>query len=118
MKIVRIHADDAGETAIEPIRPEWVARRANAHEALLVARPRIVLRSWDAQELDLHNAPERRLLVMLDGSLEIESSRGHRVTLGPGDVLLAEDVDGRGHRARWSGERGARMLMVLLDEPK
>jgi hypothetical protein len=50
--------------------------------------------------LSWHNAPERQYVITLSGTLEFETRDGSRFLLGPGDVLLAEDTTGGGHRWR------------------
>lgn len=47
-----------------------------------------------------HNAPCRQYIVMLEGSVDIEIGSGEVRRFGPGDILLAEDVKGRGHFSR------------------
>ena len=65
-------------------------------------------RSW-------HNAPWRQYVVTLSGTWEIETSDGDIRRFGPGDVLLAEDLTGKGHVNRVDGlvER----LMIHAREP-
>ena len=46
-----------------------------------------------------HPAPRRQWVVTLAGSVEIVVGDGTRMTFGPGDVFLAEDVTGQGHIA-------------------
>jgi quercetin dioxygenase-like cupin family protein len=50
--------------------------------------------------LDWHNAPCRQYVITLSGTLRFETRSGATFTLAPGDVLLAEDVTGGGHRWR------------------
>ena len=49
---------------------------------------------------DFHNAPARQFVILLDGEIEITSSLGETRKFGPGDILLAEDTEGKGHRSR------------------
>ena len=51
-----------------------------------------------------HNAPRRQFIVHLEGSVEVEASAGEIRRFGPGAVVLAEDLDGRGHVTTWAGE--------------
>jgi quercetin dioxygenase-like cupin family protein len=53
--------------------------------------------------LDWHCAPRRQYSISLAGHAEIEVGDGTIVRLGPGDVLLAEDLTGQGHIARVVG---------------
>jgi quercetin dioxygenase-like cupin family protein len=52
---------------------------------------------------DFHNAPRRQYVVMLSGTMEIETGLGEKRVLHPGDVLIAEDVTGKGHITRSVG---------------
>jgi hypothetical protein len=47
-----------------------------------------------------HPAPRRQLVFMLAGRVEYECGDGARCVFGPGDILLADDTAGQGHRAR------------------
>jgi hypothetical protein len=65
-----------------------------------------------------HNAPHRRYVVVLKGRFEVEVENGGKTkSFGPGDVLLAEDLTGKGHLTRAVGEDTVWMF-VELDEPK
>jgi quercetin dioxygenase-like cupin family protein len=50
--------------------------------------------------LDWHCAPRRQYTITLSGEAEIEASDGTVQRVGPGDVLLAEDLTGKGHITR------------------
>ena len=58
---------------------------------------REVLPSYD---YDFHTAPQRQYIILLDGEIEIETSLGEKRILKGGDVILAEDTTGKGHRTR------------------
>ena len=45
----------------------------------------------------LHNAPATNYVITLLGEVEFETSRGHKFTIKPGDLLMAEDIHGLGH---------------------
>jgi hypothetical protein len=47
--------------------------------------------------LDWHCAPRRQYSISLSGMAEIEVGDGTVARVGPGDVVLAEDLTGRGH---------------------
>jgi hypothetical protein len=52
---------------------------------------------------DWHTATRRQYVITLSGQGEIEVAGGRKIPLGPGDVLLAEDVTGKGHISRTIG---------------
>ena len=50
--------------------------------------------------LDWHDAPRRQYVITIRGEIEIGASDGTLKRIGPGDILLAEDLTGRGHTCR------------------
>ena len=69
------------------------------------------------QEPAPHHAPRRQFVVFLDGWVRITTSDGDTRTLPAGSVVLAEDVDGRGHVTEL--EPGIRrVLQIPLDRPE
>ncbi|MBI2917121.1 MAG: hypothetical protein HYY01_03920 [Chloroflexi bacterium] len=50
--------------------------------------------------MDWHNAPRRQFVIILAGEVEYGVGDGSVRRLGAGDVLLAEDLTGKGHTAR------------------
>lgn len=64
--------------------------------------------------LDWHNAPCRQYVITLSGALLFETRLGATFTLAPGDVLLAEDTTGGGHRWRLTNADPWRRVYVTL----
>lgn len=61
---------------------------------------------------DWHNAPRKQFIVVLGGTLEIEVPEGVR-RFGPGSLVLAEDLTGKGHLTRFDSAS-----FVLLPVPE
>jgi hypothetical protein len=49
---------------------------------------------------DFHTAPRRQYLLYLTAQVELGFGDGSTVRMEPGDVLLVEDLTGRGHSSR------------------
>ena len=58
-----------------------------------------------------HTARQRQFVVYLAGETEQEASDGEIRRVGPGDVILAEDTTGKGHRSR---NLGGEQLVVFI----
>lgn len=63
-----------------------------------------------------HQDPVPRFVVTLSGTLEFETKSGARFTIRPGDVLLAQDNSGSGHKWRLLGSEPWRRAYVVYDE--
>jgi hypothetical protein len=64
--------------------------------------------------LDWHCAPRRQYSISLSGLAEIEVGDGTVARVGPGDVVLAEDLTGRGHVTRVVGDQPRFYAIVPL----
>ena len=63
---------------------------------------------------DWHADPEPQYVITLTGTLEFTTRDGERFTLRPGDVLLAEDNVGTGHKWRLIDDQPWRRAYVVL----
>jgi len=116
LKITRVYADAAGESHFEdieiPLRDGGtIGRLSDRHPAAS-----IIFRENDADyDFDWHCAPQRQYIILLDGEIEIETSDGQRRRFRGGDIVLVEDVSGRGHRTRNVTRQARRSVFVTLD---
>ena len=67
-------------------------------------------------KLDWHCAPRRQYSISLTGETEIEVGDGTVARLGPGDVVLAEDLTGQGHVTRVVGDQPRFYAIVPLKD--
>ena len=65
-------------------------------------------------EYTWHTVVCREYVVTIGGQAEIEVGNGEKRRFGRGDVLLAEDVTGMGHRTRAVGKKPWRQIFVTL----
>src|SRR5947199_8221708 len=66
---------------------------------------------------DWHEAPEPQYVITLSGTLEFTTRDGETFVLRPGEVLLAADTTGTGHRWRLIDDQPWRRLYVELPLP-
>jgi quercetin dioxygenase-like cupin family protein len=94
--IVRIYTGPDGQTHFEDLHlPGEVALKAGAN---------LVFRSFPADYFsDWHTAPRQQYIFILAGQMEIGIGDGTKRQFGPGDVVLADDLTGKGHTTRSVG---------------
>jgi hypothetical protein len=63
---------------------------------------------------DWHVAPRRQLVITLSGRGEIEVSGGKKISVGPGNMELAEDLTGKGHITRVVGSEDRVTVQIPL----
>jgi len=61
-----------------------------------------------------HKDPIPRFVLTLSGTLEFETRGGRTFIIRPGDILLAEDNTGTGHRWKLIGEEPWRRAYVVF----
>lgn len=116
MKITRIYTGEDGESHFEDVEVALEDRGAIGAISALAPATGIVFRETPGDyDLDYHNAPRRQYVVNLDAAVEIETGDGSKRVLQPGEILLAEDTTGRGHRSRAVGGQPRRSIFVTLD---
>jgi quercetin dioxygenase-like cupin family protein len=110
MKVVRIYTGADNQTHFQDLDVETFATLATR-----VGEGPVRLNQGPAKSFsDFHNAPRRQYVVMTSGELEIEIGDGTKRQLSPGDVLVAEDLTGKGHITRGVGETPRISLAVPL----
>jgi len=110
MKVVRIYTGADNQTHFQELDLE-----AFTTLSAQVGTGPVRLNQGAARSLsDFHNAPRRQYVVMMAGQLEIEIGDGSKRVLEPGDVLVAEDLTGKGHITRGVGEQPRVSLSVPL----
>ena len=65
---------------------------------------------------DWHDAPNSQYVITLAGVLEFATVGGETVTLRPGDVLVAEDHTGSGHKWRLINDEPWKRAYVIFKE--
>ncbi|WP_231651080.1 cupin domain-containing protein [Pseudomonas californiensis] len=61
-----------------------------------------------------HPAPEAQYVITLSGTLEFSTTGGENFVLHPGDVLVAQDTTGPGHRWKLLDDQPWRRAYIIL----
>ncbi len=115
MKYTRIYADAQGESHFEDVEVDMKTAPYNTGAISdMFAAKGVMFRVSPDYFVDWHNAPHRQFVVNVTGTLEVTVSDGTTRRFGPGTVLLAEDVTGKGHTSRSLGGQERLSLFIPL----
>ena len=116
MQVVRIYTGEDGESHFEDVEVPLKDLGAIGRISSLHPATGLVFREVDGDyDFDFHTAPRRQYVVNLDAAVDIEVGDGTRRRIGPGEILLAEDTTGRGHRSIAVDGKPRRCLFVTID---
>jgi quercetin dioxygenase-like cupin family protein len=117
MAIIRIYAGADGKSHFEELTPRFEPKGDQSESAELIPGSGITIRRFDAKRSNpWHHAPGKAAVFTLSGAVDIEIGDGTVRRLGPGDVLIAEDLTGQGHATREVGPEPRVSIFVPLSQ--
>jgi quercetin dioxygenase-like cupin family protein len=113
--LTRLYAGPDGQTHAEKVEvklmPSATVAGREESETFKVSGVRVF--RWPPGHVqDSHNASQRQYALTLSGQGEVELPGGEKIPLDPGQILLAEDVTGKGHITRSIGSEDWVFLML------
>ena len=118
MRVHNLYVDDKGESHWRDVEVEYVeTTRAGRLSKRLPATGIIFREVQPDYDLDWHPAPRRQYIINLDAGVELTASDGEARKIGAGEVILVEDVWGKGHLSKALDRKIRNCIFVTLDEP-
>jgi hypothetical protein len=100
-QVCRIYSDASGDTHFENVTIPLTDKGIVGRLSHTVAVDSMIFREVESScDWDFHPAPQRQYIVLLDGEIEIETSLHEKRVFKGGDVLLMEDITGKGHKTK------------------
>jgi len=116
MRIHNLYVDAEGISHFRDIEVEWAEEREfSKYSARLPATGIIFRETSPDYDLDWHPAPRRQYIINLDGGVKITASDGESRVIGAGEVLLVEDITGKGHLSKSVGGKMRRSIFVPIE---
>ena len=116
MHIHNLYVDADGETHFRDIEVEWATDGPGGRMSKRLTATGVIFRETAGNyDLDWHPAPRRQYLVNLDAGVEITASDGEARVIGAGEVILVEDVTGKGHLSKAVSGQIRRSIFIPID---
>jgi quercetin dioxygenase-like cupin family protein len=105
-----------GKCADQPRRKSHVVRGSVSAGELVEAESILFKETPPHSSFDWHNDPIPQYVITLSGVLEFTTVGGETFTIHPGDVLLAVDHTGSGHKWRLINDEPWKRAHVVFKE--
>jgi quercetin dioxygenase-like cupin family protein len=113
--VTRVYADENGESHFQDI---YIPLNENGEIGCLSdpqPSKNVIFREVEpSYHYDFHTALQRQYIVLLDGKIQIETSLGDTRIFKTGDVLLVEDIAGKGHRTKNIQPERRRSIFITI----
>ncbi len=116
MKIHHLYTDEQGESHFEDMDLEYVETGRGGRYTERFPATGIIFREVPpTYDLDWHTAPRRQYIINLDNGVQITASDGEARIINAGEVLLVEDVAGKGHLSKAVNDQIRHCIFVPID---
>ena len=116
MKMTRIYVDSAGESRFEDLEVACSPHPFGFLSSPMEVEEFYLRENVGNSNLGWHLAPQKQYVVLLSGRVEVEVSSGEIRQFSTGDILLAEDTHGKGHRTTSLSEGLRTSLFITVPE--
>lgn len=116
MRIHNLYEDEDGESHFRDIEIEWAEERGASKYAARLPATGIIFRETSGDyDLDWHPAPRRQYIINLDAGAKLTASDGESRVIAAGEVVLVEDVSGKGHLSQSVGGQLRHSIFVPIE---
>jgi hypothetical protein len=116
MKIIRLYADEKGESHFQDVEVEFEAPTPSGRVSPRQPATGIIFREVPGEyDLDWHPAPRRQYIINLDAGVQLTASDGEVRRVKAGEVVLVEDTWGKGHLSKAIDNKTRHCIFVPID---
>ena len=116
MRIHNLYEDENGESHFRDIEIEWAEEwNFSKYSARMPANGIIFRKTSGDYDLDWHPAPRRQYIVNLDAGVKITASDGESREIKAGEIILVEDLTGKGHLSQSVGGQLRHSLFIPVE---
>ena len=116
MRIHNLYEDEDGQSHFRDIEVEWTSEGRGGKLSDRLSATGIIFRQVQPDyELDWHSAPRRQYIINLDAGVQITASDGEARIIGAGEVILVEDISGKGHLSKAVDEKIRHCIFIPVE---
>jgi len=116
LRLTHLYSDPAGDSKVEEIDYAMTPTDSGA-VAEHIAVSGLTFRLWDGAPPvhDLHTTSKPQLVIHLVGAVEVECTDGAKRVLNSGDIMVSENLTGKGHYSNELSQPRLQLLVPLVN---
>jgi hypothetical protein len=116
MRIHNLYEDENGASHWRDIEIEWVQESPGGKLSAPIPVSALIFRETPpSYDLDWHPAPRRQYIINLVGGVQLTASDGEARVIEAGEVILVEDISGKGHLSKSVEQKLRYSIFVAID---
>jgi hypothetical protein len=116
MKVNNLYEDEQGISHWRDIEIEWVEETPGGRLSKRFPATGIIFREVPpTYDMDWHPAPRRQYIINLDAGVQLTASDGEARVIGAGEIILVEDISGKGHLSQAVDPQLRHCIYVPID---
>ena len=116
MRIHNLYEDADGISHFRDIEIQWVEEKNFSKLSARLPATGIIFRETSGDyDLDWHPAPRRQYIVNLDAGVQLTASDGEVRIINAGEVVLVEDISGKGHLSKAISSKMRHSIFIPVD---
>src|SRR5690242_10935337 len=117
MHIHNLYCDANGASHWRDIEIEYVEHGPGGKMTARLPVNGIIFRQTQAEhDRPWHPAPRRQYIINLDAGVQLTASDGEARVIGAGEVVLVEDVTGKGHLSKSVNNQMRHSIFVPIEQ--
>ena len=111
-----LFCDAQGESHWRDLTIDWAQEGPEGKTSARQAATGIIFRQTQAEhDRPWHPAPRRQYIISLDAGVELTASDGESRGIGAGEIILVEDVTGKGHLSKSVNNQMRHSIFVPIE---
>jgi hypothetical protein len=116
IRVHNLYCDPSGESHWRDIHIDWAQEGPEGKTSTRLPAAGIIFRQTQAEhDLPWHPAPRRQYIINLDAGVQLTASDGEARVIGAGEVVLVEDVTGKGHLSKSVNNQMRHSIFVPIE---
>jgi hypothetical protein len=111
-----LYCDPNGDSHWRDLEIDWAQEGPEGKTSARLPATGIIFRQTQAEhDRPWHPAPRRQYIINLDAGVQLTASDGEARVIGAGEIVLVEDISGKGHLSKSVNNQMRHSIFVPIE---